>query len=173
MEIRELDKELFQGKKLLFQYETEGYYDLEMKDLSFQWVYKTFDKKQKKQFEDVLLNEWLEDPILYGAFENDQFIGLIEGTIESWNNRFRISNILVFNGFRHQAVGSLLIHKMIQVAKEKHARMVVLETQSCNIPAIRCYQKCGFQFIGFDSYCYSNHDIENHEVRLEMGLVFD
>lgn len=35
MEIRELDKELFQGKKLLFQYETEGYYDLKNEKFIF------------------------------------------------------------------------------------------------------------------------------------------
>lgn len=47
--------------------------------------------------------------------------------------------------------------------------MVVLETQSCNIPAIRCYLKNGFKVIGFDTHAYSDADLEKQEIRIEMG----
>lgn len=60
--------------------------------------------------------------------------------------------------------------KAIDLAKAKHARALVLETQSCNEPAIRFYFSCGFRFIGLDTTHYSNSDILNREVRLEMGL---
>lgn len=36
------------------------------------------------------------------------------------------------------------------------ARMIVLETQSCNEAAIAFYRKNGFSVIGFDLYAYSN-----------------
>lgn len=49
------------------------------------------------------------------------------------------------------------------------ARMIVLETQSCNEAAIAFYRKKGFSVIGFDLYAYSNTDPERHEVRIEMG----
>ncbi len=49
------------------------------------------------------------------------------------------------------------------------ARMIVLETQSCNENSIRFYKKNGFEIIGFDLYSYSNSDPERHEVRIEMG----
>ena len=49
------------------------------------------------------------------------------------------------------------------------ARMIVLETQSCNEAAIAFYRKNGFSVIGFDLYAYSNTDPERHEVRIEMG----
>ena len=49
------------------------------------------------------------------------------------------------------------------------ARMIVLETQSCNEAAIAFYRKNGFSVIGFDLYAYSNTDPERHEIRIEMG----
>lgn len=55
-------------------------------------------------------------------------------------------------------------------AKELGLRAVVLETQSCNSPAIELYLRCGFTFIGLDTLCYTNEDIKRGEVRLEMGL---
>jgi ribosomal protein S18 acetylase RimI-like enzyme len=58
----------------------------------------------------------------------------------------------------------------IKLAKEKGARMLVLETQSCNVKAIQFYLKHGYKLIGFDTAAYSNQDIEKKEVRLELGL---
>ena len=57
-------------------------------------------------------------------------------------------------------------------AKAAGCRGMVLETQSCNVAAIACYQKHGFRFIGLDTTCYTNDDIGKREVRLEMGLEF-
>ena len=60
--------------------------------------------------------------------------------------------------------------KVITEAAENYgARMIVLETQSCNEAAIAFYKKNGFEIIGFDLYAYSNEDPARHEVRFEMG----
>jgi len=57
-----------------------------------------------------------------------------------------------------------------KISKKRGARMLVVETQSCNVPAINFYLKHGFELIGFDIAAYSNEDIERKEVRLEFGL---
>ena len=49
------------------------------------------------------------------------------------------------------------------------ARMIILETQSCNVPAISFYLKHGFELVGFDAASYSNKDLEKGEVRMEFG----
>ena len=59
---------------------------------------------------------------------------------------------------------------ILQEAKQSGARMVVLETQTCNENAIAFYKKNGFEIIGFDLYSYSNDDPNRHEVRMEMGM---
>lgn len=170
MEIKLLDNEKYKGEKYRFEYLTPGYYDLIVKDMTFNFVYKEFEEVQMKAFEDELLSDWLEAPVLYGAYLNDKLAGIIEGSIEEWNNRFRISNILVFEGYRNKQIGTKLIQYMDNVAKTMGARMIVLETQSCNVPAIHCYMKNGFHIIGFDTHAYSNCDIEKCEVRIEMGM---
>ena len=87
-----------------------------------------------------------------------------------WNGRFRISNICLFDsGERRRGVGTMLMAVIQKEAAASGARMIVLETQSCNEAAIGFYRKNGFAVIGFDLYAYSNTDPERHEVRVEMG----
>lgn len=169
LKIQPLNIETYRKKKLSVKYHTPGYVDLVQDNQCFQLSY--HECEQDKQFEDELINDWLEEPLLFGAFFGEQEIGLIEGSIESWNNRFRITNLWVDEKFRQLGIGTQLMTTMIHEAKKLKARMVVLETQSCNIPALRFYQEMGFCLIGFDTHCYSNDDIKKHEIRLEMGMV--
>ena len=62
---------------------------------------------------------------------------------------------------------------MQREAVSRKARMIVLETQSCNVNAVDFYRHEGLSLIGFDRICYSNRDIVRNEVRLEMGIPFD
>ena len=97
-------------------------------------------------------------------------MGYAEGSRESWNNRFRLSNICVFDdAVRGSGVGSKLLAAIEGAAQAAGARMLVLETQSCNENTIAFYRKNGFQMIGFDLYAYSNDDPARQEVRIEMG----
>jgi len=72
----------------------------------------------------------------------------------------RIWELLVMEGFRREGVGLLLVDHAIRLSKERRARMLVVETQSCNVPAINFYLKNGFELIGFDTAAYSNEDVE-------------
>ena len=90
--------------------------------------------------------------------------------MEGWNNRFRISNICVLDfSERSRGVGTALMKTIERAAEDAGARMLILETQSCNENAIAFYKKNGFEIVGFDLYAYSNDDPERHEVRIEMG----
>lgn len=113
----------------------------------------------------------MENPVVFGAFYYNRLIGVIECCLESWNNRFRISNllVLVLDNFRNQRIGKLLIQKAEEAGRYNNARMLVLETQTCNRKAIDFYIKMGFQPIGFDLFCYTNCDPDKEEVRLEMA----
>ena len=116
-----------------------------------------------RSFDDVFFGEWLEALAAFGAFDGEGLVGFAEGSIESWNNRFRISNICVFDSAaRGKGTGRLLMEAIEREAAASGARMIVLETQSCNEAAIAFYRKNGFSV-------YSNTDPERHEVRIEMG----
>ena len=118
----------------------------------------------------MFFGQWLDEPIAYGAFENGRLLGYVEGFLETWNNRYRISNICIFdNTNRRRGIGSLLMDTIMKEASASKVRMVVLETQTCNEIAIAFYRRYGFEIIGFDLYAYYNPDPEKHEVRIEMG----
>ena len=144
MEIRQLDKEVYAGKKFTAQYQTNGYYDIRATGQGFEIKYTPFEAPTEKGFDDVFFGEWLEDPVAFGAFEDGKLAGFVEGAPESWNT-------------------------ILKAAEATGARMIVLETQTCNESAVAFYKKNGFDIIGFDLYSYSNTDPENHEVRIEMG----
>ena len=170
MEIKKLDRKMYEGRIFTLRYLTNGYYDIAKTNTGFRMEYKRFDKPTEKSFDDYFFNEWLEDPVAYGAFEDGQLLGYAEGTPEKWNNRYRISNICVFDDARrHSGIGTALMNTILNEAKESGARMVVLETQTCNENAIAFYRKNGFDIIGFDLYAYTNTDPERHEIRIEMG----
>ena len=165
-----LDAESYSGKKFIVRYQTNGCYDISATESGFQIEYKAFEAPVNKSFEDVFFGQWLDDATAYGAFENGRLLGYVEGFLETWNNRYRISNICVFDSAdRRRGIGSLLMDTILKEASASKARMVVLETQTCNENAIAFYRRYGFEIIGFDLYAYSNTDPEKHEVRVEMG----
>ena len=56
---------------------------------------------------DDILEDWLDNPVTYGAFENGRMIGFVDGFLEKWNNRYWISNICVFDSTdRKRGLGS-------------------------------------------------------------------
>ena len=170
MEIRPLDREACAGKIFTARYRTSGYYDICPSETGFQMDYVPFAEPTERSFDDVFFSEWLEDPIAFGAFEGEKLIGYVEGSMEGWNNRFRISNICVLDfSERSRGVGMALMKTIERSAEDGGARMLILETQSCNENAIAFYKKNGFEIVGFDLYAYSNADPERHEVRVEMG----
>ena len=59
----------------------------------------------------------LEAPVAYDAFEGDKLIGMVEGFLEKWNNRFRIANICVFEETnRRSGVGTRLMETILKDA---------------------------------------------------------
>ena len=170
MEIGKLEPEKYAGQKFTARYVTNGYYDIVRTSGGFEIEYKRFDAPVERSFDDTFFGEWLETPVAYGAFEDGKLLGYVEGAPEGWNNRYRLSNICVFDcANRHGGIGSVLMNAILCEAKESGARMIVLETQTCNENAIAFYRKNGFELIGFDLYAYTNSDPEQHEIRIEMG----
>ena len=170
MKIRQLENAQYAGRRFTARYQTNGYYDIQASENGFQMKYVSFASPVEKSFDDVFFSEWLENPAAFGAFEDGKLIGFVEGSPETWNNRFRISNICIFDHTKRSCgIGTMLMDAIQKTAASSGARMIVLETQSCNENAITFYKKNGFSIIGFDLYAYSNTDPARHEVRIEMG----
>jgi ribosomal protein S18 acetylase RimI-like enzyme len=127
-------------------------------------------KQIEKRFEGGLFQDFVDEPHVFAAELEDKEVGWIELGFQKWNNRMRIWELLVEECFRRKEIGTLLVDHAVKLSKKRKARMLVVETQSCNVPAVNFYLKHGFELIGFDTAAYSNEDIERKEVRLEFGL---
>lgn len=161
------------GKQLLFRYRTEYYYDVAFQEredgFAIQLQRRAFPVPVEKSFTDTLLEPWLEEPRAFAAMEDGREIGYLELSHERWNNRMRISNLWVAEGRRRNGVGAALMKQAADEACRAGVRALVLETQSCNHPAICFYRKMGFSLIGCDLTAYSQTDVEKKEVRLEFA----
>ena len=170
MLIKQLNYDEYKGKKYKAEVRSDKYLSIEPEGEGFSIEWIPVENEIVEFLEDNMLSEWLDNPVAYGAFEGDALIGFVEGFLEKWNNRYRISNIVVFDAeVRGKGVGRTLLDTIIKEAVDCGARMAVLETQSYNSKAIAFYKKNGFELIGFDRYAYSNNGPEDHNIRIEMG----
>ena len=174
MTIKQLEYNDYKDQKYKTKILSDAYLAIEPAGDGFDIKWVKVNEPLVKELEDDMLSEWLDHPVAYGAFDsNGKLIGFVEGFLEEWNNRYRITNICVFDSdARGKGIGGKLLDIIIEEAKKSGARMAVLETQSYNSKAISFYKKYGFQIIGFDRYAYSNHGPEDCNMRIEMGRIF-
>jgi ribosomal protein S18 acetylase RimI-like enzyme len=160
--------------QLHYEYVSHSYYDVRLWRDKDSWkaelVKKTFSKPFKKTFRSRFFESFVEEPTVFAAKIGEQQVGWIEVGYHKWNNTMRVWEFLVKEEYRRRGLGTLLMNQAVKNAKEKDARLLVLETQSCNMSAIDFYLNYGFELIGFDTAAYSNNDVDTKEVRLEMGL---
>ena len=174
MRIAELPREKFEGYQLVFTYDSKAYYDLKIRTtknvFALEFV-RTPCAPIHKEFEDRLFAPHWDDPHAYGLWDGNQLVAVMEVTPENWNNRLRITNLFVQEGYRRRGFGTLLMTRAREIARAQGRRALILETQSCNSGAIAFYLSQGLTFMGFNACEYSNDDIPNHEVRIEMGCL--
>ncbi len=103
-----------------------------------------------------------------GAYEDNKLVGVLIAEYRKWNNSLWIAEIVVAENCRGKGIGSTLMDDLIHIANEDQIRVIGLETQSINLPAISFYRKKGFEVDGFDLSMYSNDDIEKKEIALFM-----
>ncbi|MET3537135.1 GNAT family N-acetyltransferase [Chryseobacterium limigenitum] len=116
-----------------------------------------YNKTWETNAEDINeLNTIIEQGHSFGAFENNELVGWVICNLREWNNSLFIENILISENFRGQNIGRLLIKSVNRKARELKCRIVELETQSTNYPAIKFYQKAGFHFTGINTKLYND-----------------
>lgn len=112
------------------------------------------------------LNTIIEQGNSFGAYVNEELTGWIICEQRSWNNSFYIENILINEKHRRQGIGIMLIKSTIKEARKLNCRVIELETQNTNYPAIQFYRRMGFNITGLNTRLYSNTE----EIALFMTL---
>ena len=179
-EIIPLPKEKWKGTPILLKYTTNEYYDLEMIENDECFEVKMVKKKfnnpvthspEEYDFPDSLYQDHWEKAEAFGIVgENNELLACIEICPEEWSNRLMVTELWVKDELQRKGIGTALMNLAKKQAKIQKRRAIILETQSCNVRAIDFYRKQGFQLIGYDSCCYTNIDIEKHEIRFDFGF---
>lgn len=69
-----------------------------------------------------------------------------------------ISNIVVHKDFRNKKIGSLLLKNLLDLAVSLGLSTINLEVRASNIPAIKLYEKYGFEVCGLRKKYYKNFE---------------
>ena len=175
MEIRELDKRIYKDYPVKIVYDTDSYYDLLLIDECIKIEKKPLGYNYHHEKDDIserLYQDWLEGARAFGAFVDDELVGIIEiGT--DYSKRMIINLLKVDDDYQRRGIAKALMDKVKAIMYQDDIRAIILETQSCNTKAIGFYQSQGFKLIGFDTICYTNNDLERKEVRLDFGFIND
>ncbi|MBR2923581.1 MAG: GNAT family N-acetyltransferase [Clostridia bacterium] len=177
-----LPREEWKGTPIPMKYTTECYYDLEMvtdeNGFRVQMIKKPFDKPvthspEEYDFPDALYQDHWEKAEAYGIVaEKDgkkELLACIEICPEEWSNRLMVTEMWVADHLHRQGLGTRLMNVAKEKAIQQGRRAIILETQSCNVGAIAFYRSQGFELIGYDACCYTNIDVERHEIRFDFG----
>lgn len=174
IEVIELRKNDNYLRQIGSKYSASHYYDVSVHGEHGSWrielTRKAFDDMLNKDYRGKLFEDHVQEPRVFAAVVNGKQVGWIELGYDKWNNRMRVWELLVEEGFRRRGIGTLLMKHVVKVARERGARMLVLETQTNNTGTIDFYLGYGFNVIGLDTAAYSNNDVEKKEVRLELGM---
>lgn len=108
----------------------------------------------------------------FGAYENDKLTGFIITDRRSWNNSLWIEMIQVKEDHRNKGTGTLLLNAAEELAKQNKIRLIELETQNTNVPAINFYRKCEYEISGLNINLYDPSEIKD-EIAIYMSKIIE
>lgn len=79
------------------------------------------------------------------AWENNNLIGLAAMYVDEDKTLGFITNVSVDNGFTNNGIASKLLKHCIEYSKEKNLDKINLEVNENNTPALKLYNKFGFE----------------------------
>lgn len=91
-------------------------------------------------------------------FDGNNIIGLISFYIN--NTQAYITNVSVSPDFQGRGIAKELMSRCINISKEKHLALIILEVNISNVGAITLYEKYGFHQM----------KINNNTIRMELEL---
>ncbi|MFD5616944.1 GNAT family N-acetyltransferase [Streptomyces yangpuensis] len=94
------------------------------------------------------------DTRTFVALDGGELCGFAAVGYAAWNRRLTIEDIEVAPGHRGRGIGSALMERAAEFARERGAEHLWLEVSSVNAPAVHAYRRMGFVFCGLDTALY-------------------
>jgi ribosomal protein S18 acetylase RimI-like enzyme len=105
-----------------------------------------------------LADTWHTSP-MFSAMLGDEAIGYIRFNDKFIPHAAWITDMVVAREMRKQGIARKLITAVEDWGAKKGLRRAILETHTKNFPAIRMFQKLGFEFCGYNDIYYPNRDV--------------
>jgi len=108
---------------------------------------------------DNLVESWRRGECLLVAEEGGVVRGYLDMSVQPGQFTAWVDHLAVATAHRRQGIGSALLKKAGEWARQRRLRKLMLEIQTKNYPAICFCQRNGFAFCGFNDRYYTNQDI--------------
>lgn len=178
MEIISLDKKEYDYFPLNYHYVTEEYYSVKShsgkEGFGVSFERQRLEKPLEYNNTDTLFQEYWNNPRAFGVKDDDgKIVAYLEFDTVEWNSTLVMTQLLVDESQRGKGIGKMLFDFVKDFARQEDYRIITLETQNTNVPAIDFYLKMGFTFCGTNIFFYSNDDIGENEVMIELAYLVD
>ncbi len=107
----------------------------------------------------LITPEWMAQAFVLAAYLHEQPVGFVRTSERITPNTIWITDLVVKESERHQGIATALILAVHDWALHRNIKMISIEMQSKNYPAIQLAHKLGYEFSGYIDHYYSNHDI--------------
>lgn len=112
------------------------------------------------------------EKVIFLAYADGALAGQVD-VLKWWNGYAYVNAFAVNPKYRKHGIGTALLQKGIDWARENGLPGMMLETQNNNAPACALYQSYGFELSGFDKYLFKGLDPETKEIALFWYLWFE
>jgi ribosomal protein S18 acetylase RimI-like enzyme len=136
-------------------FETNRIFTLSSDGLSFKLTEATRFPPYAKRYAITAVDEVPSAASLkIAAYENGAIKAVAVVQNQTWNGRAVVSDFYVTREARRRGIGKALMKAIIARLAIVKARVLWVETQNMNLPAIRFYLSVGFEVCGFDRTLY-------------------
>jgi ribosomal protein S18 acetylase RimI-like enzyme len=115
----------------------------------------------------------IEEGLTLVAEHDEQIVAAFAGRTDPIRGLFEVLDLRVDFDFRRQGLGTGIMFRAIQSAREAKLRAVAAESTANNDPANQLLVKLGFAIGGLDSLRNSNHDLVKESVTLLWYLSLE
>ena len=113
-------------------------------------------------------NKLIPEGNSFGAYDENKLIGFVISEKRNWNNSLWIEMIQVAKDYRGKGTGSELLKSLENQAASEKFRIIDIETQNTNVPAINFYRKNGYELTGLNLSLYDPEKV-NGEIAIFLA----
>jgi ribosomal protein S18 acetylase RimI-like enzyme len=106
----------------------------------------------------IYYNRLIEQGHSFAVIDTNGLIGVIICQEMKWNNTLQVEHLIINRARRGQGIGSMLMTTIIEHSSQKCFRLIAVETQNTNVPAIKFYEKQGFKITGLNLTLYDGKE---------------